>query len=525
MSLIPSLIAPSQPSLELRLTEFMSTGLLDRAVALEPLPDLERMPLADFIRDSWHVLEPDEPFRDNWHIQYIAEHLELVTAGEIKRLIINIAPRHMKSILVSVMWPCWEWTMHPERRWIFTSYVDRLSTKHSLDRRTLMRSRWYQERWAAAVQFSSDQNLKTQYSNVRRGEMQAVSFGGAVTGLGGNRIVIDDPIDPQGAESELERQGAIDYYSNTLHNRLNQPDRDAIVLVMQRLHEDDLTGHLLKQEPDDWVHVRIPEIAEEPERRVFPVTGDVVTRDEGDLLWPDRFPQSAIDREKINMGPLIFPGQFQQRPVGVGGGLIQDGWWRFYDQRDRELILSLADEVVPFADTAVSLKDSSSYSVLATWARVPNGTERLPGGFYLIDLFRKRVEFPALKAEARAVFKRGWPITVMVVEYKSSGQQVVQELRLDPLPVEPWVGDGDKYSRLKVKVGWVEAGLCYLPEGALWLTEFMDEHRSFPKGKTDDMVDTTAMMLHRFTPHVAAGGWAVVDEDELGDFLGLVMAQ
>jgi predicted phage terminase large subunit-like protein len=266
--------------------------------------------LADFVRKMWHVLEPDEPYIHNWHIDYICQQLEAVTRGETKRLVINIAPRHMKSLLVSVMWPCWEWGQLPGKRWIFASYVDDVANKLSEDRRTLLTSDAYQRQFPGVVTLLPGQNAKSRFTNTRRGTMTAASFGGRITGLGAHRIVVDDPTSPKEADSAVERAAANTYFGKTLMNRLNQPAHDAVVIVMQRLHEDDLTGHVSKN--PRWKHIVLPTIAEKDEAIRFPDGETVVERREGDLLWPERFTPDVIEATKIEMGPYGFactPGE------------------------------------------------------------------------------------------------------------------------------------------------------------------------------------------------------------------------
>ena len=157
-----------------------------------------------FVEWAWPILEPGAPFQPNWHIDLLCEYLEAVTAGEIRRLVINIPPRYGKSLLVSVCWPCWEWIQRPSHRWLFTSYAEKLASRHAIDRRRLLTSDWYQRRWGHVVRLTRDVNAKLEYHNSRRGAMVATSVGGSVTGKGGNRIVIDDPHNPTEAESDDE---------------------------------------------------------------------------------------------------------------------------------------------------------------------------------------------------------------------------------------------------------------------------------------------------------------------------------
>jgi len=212
--------------------------------------------LSTFIRQAWPIIEPKSEYLQNWHIDAISEHLQAITDGKINKLLINMPPRHGKSILVSVMWPVWEWIRNPSGRWLFASYAGSLSTKHSLDRRTILQSEWYKANWGHVFRISGDQNLKTEYQNDRRGVMVATSVGGTATGKGGSRIVVDDPHNPMEAESDVQRESAIRFFDLTLSTRLDDLKTGAIVVVMQRVHEKDLSGHLLNQ--GGWEHLCLP---------------------------------------------------------------------------------------------------------------------------------------------------------------------------------------------------------------------------------------------------------------------------
>ena len=226
-----------------------------------------RQSLRAFVEWAWPILEPRTPFLPNWHIDLICEYLEAVTAGEIRHLVINIPPRYMKSLLVSVLWPCWEWYRQPSGRFIFSSYAEGLASHHSLSRRRLIRSRPYQ-RFAPEVRLTRDQAEKLEFHNTMGGIMVATSTGGSITGKGGNRLIIDDPHNPTQAESDAQRQQAIDFFRYTLSTRLDDPKRDAIVDVMQRLHTRDLTAVCLEQ---GFVHLCLPALAPSPKISAFAV--------------------------------------------------------------------------------------------------------------------------------------------------------------------------------------------------------------------------------------------------------------
>ena len=212
--------------------------------------------LGDFIRQAWHVLEPATPYIHGWHIDAMCEHLEAVTRGWIRNLLINVPPRHMKSLAVSVFWPCWEWTQHPERRWLYASYAQSLSIRDSLKCRRLIESDWYQAHWGQVFQLRGDQNQKMRWENDKTGYRLASSVGGSLTGEGGDRLVADDPHNIQQRESDTIREGVLQWWDEVMSTRLNDPKTGAKVLVMQRLHERDLSGHVLEQ--GGWEHLCLP---------------------------------------------------------------------------------------------------------------------------------------------------------------------------------------------------------------------------------------------------------------------------
>ncbi|HXG70581.1 MAG TPA: hypothetical protein VNJ04_08225, partial [Gemmatimonadaceae bacterium] len=311
--------------------------------------------LRAFVEHAWPVLEPTTPFLDNWHIDLICEHLEAITAGQTTKLLVNLPPRYMKSLLVSVLWPVWEWVAHPSRRWIFTSYSETLSLKHSLDRRTLIQSDWFQSRWGHIVQLALDQNLKGEFHNTARGVMVATSTGGSITGKGGNRIVIDDPHNPLQAESEAQRETAISYFRQTLSTRLDDKKRDATVVVMQCLHERDLSALC---EDLGFETVRLPAEAEVQTTIVFPVSGRTFVRETGDVLWTARESHLELAAQKRVLGSEAYAGQYQQRPVPAGGLIFQRNWFNFYDELPPEL-----DDVTQSWDMAFKDGPDNDYVV------------------------------------------------------------------------------------------------------------------------------------------------------------------
>ena len=264
-----------------------------------------RRSLSVYQRAAWHVVEPHVPYVHNWHIDAITDHLEAVTRGEIRNLLINIPPRHEKSLNVSVFWPTWVWTSQAYVQWLYSSYVQALSTRDSVKCRRLIQSPWYQERWGHVFQMTGDQNVKTRYENNENGYRIATSVGGVGTGDGGDVIVVDDPHNVLEGESDKKREEVLVWWDEVMSTRLNDPQTGAKVIVMQRVHERDLSGHVLAQGGYEHLMIRTEYV---PTTYVS-VTGFKDPRTEEDeLLWPERFTKKVIDDMKVVLGDYAFSG-------------------------------------------------------------------------------------------------------------------------------------------------------------------------------------------------------------------------
>jgi hypothetical protein len=290
--------------------------------------ELAERNLRDFVRLAWHVVEPSTSFMDGWHIDAITDHLQAITRGEIRNLLINVPPRHMKSLLVSVFWPCWEWLRCPQRRWLFSSYAASLSIRDSVKCRRLIESPWYQANWGDRFALTGDQNAKARFENDRTGYRLSTSVGGAATGEGGDRIICDDPHNVHEAESDAVRKATLDWWDVVMSTRLNNPKTAAKVIVMQRCHQLDLSGHLLEQ--GGWEHLCLPA---EHEGTVFESSiGWTDPREQvGELLWPERFGIPEIADLKRSLGSYAAAGQLQQRPSPAEGGILKRHWWRYWE--------------------------------------------------------------------------------------------------------------------------------------------------------------------------------------------------
>ena len=311
------------------------TSLLTRPFLREEIDcEFATRSLRQFVRQAWAGVEPSTPFVPGWHIDAIVEHLEAVTRGQIRNLLINVPPRHMKSLLVSVFWPAWEWTRWPERRWLYSSYGAQLSIRDSVQCRRLIESPWYQARWGDRFALTSDQNTKGRFDNDRSGYRLSTSVGGAVTGEGGDRIVCDDPNNVNEVESDSVRKATNDWFDVVMSTRVNDPKTAGKVVVMQRCHQQDLSGHLLEQ--GDWEHLCLPAEYEGPPCVTSIGWGDP-RLEHGELLWPERFGAQEIESLKRSLGSYAAAGQLQQRPSPAGGGLLKRHWFRFWQLPEANL--------------------------------------------------------------------------------------------------------------------------------------------------------------------------------------------
>ena len=260
-----------------------------------------RRSLSLFIKKAWSTIEPNRYFYDNWHIDAISDHLQAVVQGDIKRLIINIPPRHMKSISVSVALPAWTWTLDPSKKFLFASYALSLSIRDSVKCRRLIESPWYKSYFGEMFELTSDQNQKQRFENDKTGIRIATSVDGALTGEGGDIILVDDPHNVREAESGIVREAVLDWWNQAMQTRLNDPKNGAFIIIMQRVHENDLTGHILANEYDDWEHLCLP--ARYEANHPTPVKSSLGFVDprteEGELLWKDRIDEKTLSNLEV----------------------------------------------------------------------------------------------------------------------------------------------------------------------------------------------------------------------------------
>jgi predicted phage terminase large subunit-like protein len=447
-----------------------------------------RQSLRFFVELVWPILEPGTAFLANYHIGLICEYLEAITAGEILRLVINIPPRYMKSLLVSVLWPCWEWYQQPSGRYIFSSYAEGLASHHSLSRRRLIRSRAYQ-RFAPEVRLTRDQAQKLEFHNTKGGIMVATSTGGSITGKGGNRLIIDDPHNPIQAESDAQRQQAIDFFRYTLSTRLDDPKRDAIVLVMQRLHTRDLTAVCLEQ---GFTHLCLPALAPSHTTIVFPRSGKTVVRELDSPLWPERQGVDELEHQRHTLGSYGFAGQYQQSPVPREGGMFKLEWWQYSDHPGQ------FNEIYQSWDLSFKDGDGHDYVVGLVAGRI--GTH-----VHILDRFKGKVSFVETLHAIRRMSAKYPGTRAVLIEDAANGPAVVSALNKEIRGILPVTPEGGKQSRAAAVQPQIEAGQVFLPrprfdDGTLrpeyaWVEDFRDQCSLFPKGEHDDDVDALTQLL------------------------------
>ena len=488
-----------------------------------------------FTQRVFQHINPNAEYQPNWHIDLIMEQLERVRRGYIKRLIINMPPRSLKSICASVAFPAWVLAHQPHKRIITTSYSLQLAKKHSLDCRSVIASKWYQELFPTRL--AREQNDQFKFQTTDFGFRLATSVGGTLTGEGGDILILDDPINAAQAQSPQLRRRLSDWYQQTLVSRLDDKMAGAILLVMQRFHPDYLTGELLKT--GHWHHLNLPLIATQKEH--YTICGKPQGRRVGEVLHQGRDTRAYATKLREEIGPYAYQAQYQQTPITRTGEMIKREWFGQHppppplagEERDLASIscqraqpegrsgclVAVVGEsdtkdmpcgfppksprkrgdflptnedgglIIQSWDTAIKSSPSSDYSVCITAC--------LSGGVsHLLDVHRDRIEYPALKRRVLQQAERFSPDHILI-EDKASGQQLIQDLKREAgLPIIPILPKGDKFSRISAATGMIEAGKVSLPNNAHWLAAFLEEVLSYPGTTFDDQIDALAQYLN-----------------------------
>jgi len=536
----------------------MTTLNLDgREINIErQLMELDRADCEDslytFLKHSWQYIDAST-FTDGWPIEAIAEHLQAVVDGDIRRLIINIPPRMGKSSITSCAFPAWTWaqpgnspTSGPGVQFLHASYAQQLSLRDSVKCRRLIESPWYRELWGDRFHLTSDQNTKGRFDNDKNGSRLSTSVGSALTGEGGSIIVVDDPNAAQEAFSEATIAATIDWWDSALSTRLNDPKTGAFVVIQQRLSEEDLTGHILSKDMGEWTHLCLPmryewrrhsatrigwedprglsedgdsliEITDDGERiPVSPEAQIELENRENSLLWPDRFGEPEVAILEKQLGPWAAAGQLQQRPEPKGGGIIKREWWQPWESASYPNM----DLIIATLDTAYTAKTENDPSAITVWGifssdvsvQAPNQAGSRAGGLVeysrsytevaprvmLMYAWQGRYELHDLVTKV-AKTCRDMKVDQLLIENKAAGHSVAQEIRrmyghekFGVLMFDP--KSQDKLARLYSVQHLFAEGLVYAPIKQ-WAEMVITQVGQFPKGKHDDLVDTVSMAM------------------------------
>lgn len=453
-------------------------------VALHAIMQLNllRTSFPAFIAAMFDVLHHDRGVRfvRNWHIEAMCYELERVIAGELTRLLITVPPRHMKTICASIGLTAWMLGHRPGSKIVLVSYGKDLSKENLLNLMRVMSSPLYRRLFPNTHVKLSGMTIRTTAGGIVR----ATSVGGAATGMGADLIVVDDLMKGDDWNSQTARDTAWNFYVTSLQTRLDNSDKAAIVSIQQRLHEDDVAGHMIAS--GDYHHLNLPAIAVE-EQRIPVGSGKVHVRRIGDVLFPQLVPQKRLDSLRRNGGDQFFSGQYQQNPVPPGGNRINWSHWGSYDELPKRDELEL---VVQSWDTGMTADPGSDYSACTTWGYREKQ-------WYLLDVFRKRMNYGDLKRRVVHMAKH-WGADRVIIENAASGIMLLRELRQEHAiagKLRSFTPRMDKELRFETQIDRLASGKFLIPVQANWLPEFRHECFSFPRGKNDDMVDSMTQFL------------------------------
>ena len=473
--------------------------------------------LHEFSIRAWPQIEGSKPFIDGWHLGAICEHLEAVTSGQIKKLLINISPRTGKTNFISVMWPAWVFINHPSMGFLFSSYSKQISLEHSRRCKMLIESPWYQNRWGHIVKLSPDQASKGHFVNTAFGYRVATSVGAGGTGLGGNIIVQDDTNNAKDGESKITRDSTNDWVARSWSSRLNPGgDISAHVIVQQRVHEMDVSGFTMSQDTDnEWVRLIVP-MEFEPARRAktiaLPSTEGKVWEDprteEGELMCPQYLGKKEIASLKISLGRYNYAGQYQQRPEPEGGGIIRREDFRIWTKKE----LPPIKYMVQSWDTALTDRETSDYTACTTWGTFLDENKVL--NVILLYAWRDRVNYSQMLKRAVRLQKnckdiyeeelpadRNFKPDVILIEAKAAGHPLISDLVTKGISVRSFNPGkyGDKTNRVHLSSPFIECGRVWVAsqEGMVMPDHEMviGECVKFPKGEADDLVDTLTQAI------------------------------
>jgi predicted phage terminase large subunit-like protein len=435
-----------------------------------------------FLMRCFLTVNPGAIFMSNWHIDAMTYQVERILRGEVRRLIVNMPPRNLKSLAFNVALSAFLLGHDPRKRIFCISYGGELSSEHAAQFRAIVQSEWYRRIFPRMrIRRMVDDEVFT----TERGFRRWTSVLGPMTGLGGDAFIIDDPIKPVDALSDVKREAVNHWYSNTLLSRLDNKETGIILVVMQRVHQDDLSGYLLRDSADVYEHLELPAIAEIPKR--IPIgRGRHHDWAVGDALHPAFESLETLRLLRREMGSPVFSAHYLQRPIPQGGALLQSDWFRYYTELPESG--NSGSYILQSWDTAAKQGLLNSFSVCTTWLVSDRD-------YYLLDVLRQKMTYPALRDMAIALAERYKPRRILI-EDTMTGIALADELdRKFSWSIERVKPEGDKQVRLYVQQAKFEQGRVLFPKEAPWLRVFLEELLSFPESRHTDQVDSVSQAL------------------------------
>lgn len=437
--------------------------------------------LCAFVERAFYELNPGAEYHSGHHIRAICYQLERVLLGETRRLLILMPPRHSKSHCVTVSFPAWLLGRDPSKRIVTISYGASLAETFSRQSRHLMRQDWYRAAFPD-LQIDPARASVEELLTTKSGMRLSTSVGGALTGKGGDILIIDDPMKADEVASETRREAVWDWFNSTAVTRLNSPNKGAIIVVAQRLHEDDLPGRLIAT--GDWEVLKLPAI--ETRERWIKLTDELTwTRLPGEILLPSHMGRAELEQYRRGMGNRAFEAQYQQNPIPLGGNIVRPEWFGVIPSNLRR---SDYEAIIQSWDTASVPGDSNDYSVCTTWGLIGNYVD-------LLDVYRVQRLQPDLLRDAIKLRQR-WKPNLLIVEAVGAGRGIYDHLRQqDPVGIRPHKPKLGKVERMSVQSPKIERGEVRLPQSAPWKATFLSELTAFPNGTYDDQVDSMSQVL------------------------------
>lgn len=470
--------------------------------------ELYKQSFLEFFKAAWEHIEGATELKLGRHIYLLCDHLEALQKRQIKNLLINVPPRTGKTSLISIAYPAWVWTHAPHEKFMYASYAQSLSLKHSVESRRLIESAWYKALFCDVFSLTRDQNTKSRYDNNQYGYRISTSVNGSVTGEGASILVCDDPNSTRSVESKKIRESTIDWWNKAWSTRLNDKKNDCRIVVQQRSHEKDISGYIIANDSaKDWEQLILP-MEFESARRCVTSIGQDWRKTEGDLLWAEQIGQAELASLKNDLGSTYaIAGQLQQRPSPTTGGIIKRDWFVKYQRP----VYPKFTMIVQSWDTAISDNPTSAYSACTTWGVFldEDDVKRV----ILLSTWRGRVLYPELRKRAQRLFKdyldTGEKETAthrkcdkVLIEAKATGDPLIRDLRIAGIAAIGYQPRGDKESRVQRISHLLEGGYVLIPTNLKdpekflsWGDEFVEHATLFPNAESNDFIDTMSQVL------------------------------